>query len=154
MLDGGADATRATQDVERHQAAPVLVWRTAPGEPPWGEATGGGDEAQPGQEGLEAADIGDVKLDAFTELARPLVKGRAEPCRAKVDSGKAQGGECVGIGVGLEIGRANPLEWPRGPASFRQVGSFDETTPRVDPRGIDGRHVGRRRDPGESGRLP
>ena len=58
------------------------------------------------------------------------------------------------VPVGVEVGRADPLERARRASPFRQVRAFEKTAARIDARGVRRRHVRRGRHPGQPGVLP
>ena len=76
-----------------------------------------------------------------------LLEHRPEPRRQERDPGQVESGQRLGQCERLEPGRAEHLEWPSGPARFGQVGSLQERHAGIDPRGLDRRDVGGRRDP-------
>ena len=104
-----------------------------------------------GPERSEPAGLGDEQLDAVAADAGVLVPGRHEAHGSEADAGEPLAREVLGEARAVEPRRAEQLERPRGAARLGQVRPLEEAHARVDERGLRGRHVRRRKHPGQPG---
>ena len=86
--------------------------------------------------------ITQVQLNAAALLPGVFLKLRQKPGGPKRDAGEAFVGEGLGQLVWIDEGRPHQFEGRRGPSTFREVGAFDETCPRVDASRGESGHVG------------
>ncbi len=94
-----------------------------------------------------------MNLDPAANHTGVLLESGSEVAGAEPKSAELGAAEIVREFPGIKPGRAHEMEGPGGAATFGEIGAFDQTTARIDNRGVDRGHVGRRQNPGEPGVL-
>src|SRR6185436_903624 len=117
-LDVTADLRPAAEEIDG-QALPLeLVGRPPPAEAPAGLTPRLRDERDIGEVGPESRAVGDVHLHALAAAPAPLVEGGLEGGGPEAHAGQRAALQRHRQARAVEIGRAHPLEGPRGAASL------------------------------------
>ena len=113
-----------------------------------------GDQRDIGREGRKRARSVTCTCTPSQRRPRHLWKAGSNAVARKRTPGSPRRSSARGEPRAVEIGRAHQLEGPRGAAPLGEVGALDEATARVDARGVERRHIGRRRHPRQPRVLP
>jgi hypothetical protein len=105
-------------------------------------------------EWLQGLSVGDVQFDAAADLTRPLLELGPKPGWAERDARQVESSQPGSNALGVGPRCADQVEGPGRAAPLGQGGCLDEAQAGIDGGGLQGRHVGRRRHPGQDGSIP
>src|SRR5207248_3157856 len=106
--------------------------------------------AQRGFHGTEQFSVGDMHLRAAAGFSAELVESRIEIKRTEANAGESERLHRGAEPVRIEPGCAENLKRTRGAAALRNIRSFQQALARIHNRRIDGRHIRRWKNPGQS----